>query len=93
MLDGVQQFTGAGITLEGLKLHILQGVPENAGYFRPGIARKGLRLAGRKRTIRRHTAKKRIGLAAEQESDSTRMVPRGELEGMNGKRAGGGGVC
>jgi len=77
MLDGVQQFTGAGITLEGLKLHILQGVPENAGYFRPGVAGKGLRLAGRKRTIRRHTAKKRMGLAAEQESDSTRMVPSG----------------
>jgi hypothetical protein len=28
-----------------LKLHILQGVPENAGYFRPGVAGNGLRRA------------------------------------------------
>jgi hypothetical protein len=28
-----------------LKLHILQGVPENAGYFRPGVAGNGLHRA------------------------------------------------
>jgi hypothetical protein len=60
-----------------LKLHILQGVPENAGYFRPESQETV--CAGRRRSIRRRTAKNELALAAEQGlilSDATLAVNR-----------------